>query len=239
MDETNGLTDSILQSGNSSLQSTGFGSDSGSSGSSATDSDSGTGFFSGFLSGLANINTTTWIIIFVILAFLGFNIFVYLGKGTQTVASFVTPLIEKISGLVALVTGKTVDVAAEGTKQMVNITADTVDTGLSTVQDVIPDEAKGSVKSQPITETVPQLNQQQNDSLTTALDASKPEKQQPSDYEGVEAPSTVHSGGKSGWCYVGEDRGFRTCSEVGVNDTCMSGDIFPSNELCINPNLRA
>jgi len=38
---------------------------------------------------------------------------------------------------------------------------------------------------------------------------------------------------------VGEDRGFRTCAEVGVNDECMSGDIFPSQELCINPNLRA
>ena len=237
MDETNGLTDSILQSGDSSLQSTGFGSSATDYGSSG--SDSGTGFFTGFFGGLATINTTTWIIIFVILAFLGFNIFVYLGKGTKKVVSFVTPLIEKIYGLVALVTGKTVDVAAEGTKQMVSITADTIDTGLTTVQDVIPDEAKGSVKSHPIKETVPQLNQQQNDSLTTALDASKPEKQQPSDYEGVEAPSTVHSGGKSGWCYVGEDRGFRTCSEVGVNDTCMSGDIFPSNELCINPNLRA
>jgi hypothetical protein len=38
---------------------------------------------------------------------------------------------------------------------------------------------------------------------------------------------------------VGEDRGIRTCAEVGVNDECMSGDIFPSQELCINPNLRA
>ncbi len=148
MDETNGLTDSILQSGDSSLQSIGFGSSATDYGSSG--SDSGTGFFAGFFGGLATINTTTWIIIFVILAFLGFNIFVYLGKGTQTVASFVTPLIEKIAWLVALVTGKTVDVAAEGTKQMVSLTADTVDAGLSTVQDVIPDEAKGSVKSQPI-----------------------------------------------------------------------------------------
>ena len=227
MDETNGLTDSILQSGDSSLQSIGN--------SSSSIYDSGPGF----LGGLSNINTTTWIIIFVILAFLGFNIFVYLGKGTQAVTSVVTPLIEKIAMLVALVTGKTVDVAAEGTKQMVDITADTVNAGLTTVQDVIPDEAKGSVKSQPVKQTAPLLNKQQNDSLTNALDSSKPEKQQPSDYEGVEAPSTVHSGGKSGWCYVGEDRGFRTCAQVGANDTCMSGDIFPSNELCINPNLRA
>jgi len=47
------------------------------------------------------------------------------------------------------------------------------------------------------------------------------------------------SGSKSGYCYIGEDRGFRSCIQVGVGDTCMSGDIFPTKEICINPNLRA
>jgi hypothetical protein len=26
---------------------------------------------------------------------------------------------------------------------------------------------------------------------------------------------------------------------VGPNDTCMSGDIFPSQDICVNPSLRA
>ena len=43
---------------------------------------------------------------------------------------------------------------------------------------------------------------------------------------------------KSGYCYIGEDRGFRSCIQVGENDKCMSGDIFPSQEICVNPNLR-
>jgi hypothetical protein len=43
---------------------------------------------------------------------------------------------------------------------------------------------------------------------------------------------------KSGWCYIGEERGFRSCIEVGDNDLCMSGNIFPSQEICINPSLR-
>jgi hypothetical protein len=25
---------------------------------------------------------------------------------------------------------------------------------------------------------------------------------------------------------------------VGMNDTCMSGDIFPTSAVCVNPNLR-
>lgn len=43
---------------------------------------------------------------------------------------------------------------------------------------------------------------------------------------------------KQGYCYIGEDRGFRSCIEVGKGDVCMSGDIFPTQDICINPNLR-
>ena len=43
---------------------------------------------------------------------------------------------------------------------------------------------------------------------------------------------------KSGFCYIGEDRGFRNCINVGEGDVCMSGDIFPTEAICINPNLR-
>ena len=46
------------------------------------------------------------------------------------------------------------------------------------------------------------------------------------------------SSNKSGWCFIGEDRGFRSCIKVSDNEKCMSGDIFPSQEICINPNLR-
>lgn len=43
---------------------------------------------------------------------------------------------------------------------------------------------------------------------------------------------------KSGYCYIGEDNGFRSCVKVGKNDQCISGDIFPTHDVCINPNLR-
>ena len=43
---------------------------------------------------------------------------------------------------------------------------------------------------------------------------------------------------KAGYCYIGEDRGYRSCMKIGAGDSCMSGDIFPSQEICVNPNLR-
>ena len=43
---------------------------------------------------------------------------------------------------------------------------------------------------------------------------------------------------KSGYCYIGEDRGFRSCIEVSQDMKCMSGDIFPTRAVCVNPRLR-
>jgi len=43
---------------------------------------------------------------------------------------------------------------------------------------------------------------------------------------------------KAGFCYIGEDTGNRSCIKVGEGDVCMSGDIFPTQAICINPNLR-
>jgi hypothetical protein len=56
--------------------------------------------------------------------------------------------------------------------------------------------------------------------------------------QGQSYPVPTQSAGKSGWCYTGMDQGFRNCAPVGANDICMSGDIFPSQDICINPNLR-
>lgn len=43
---------------------------------------------------------------------------------------------------------------------------------------------------------------------------------------------------KVGYCYIGADRNVRTCVKVGENDTCMSGEVFPTMDLCINPTLK-
>lgn len=50
--------------------------------------------------------------------------------------------------------------------------------------------------------------------------------------------NTMDVSGKKGWCYVGSSKDGRTCMKVNEKDTCMSGDIFPTETLCINPNLR-
>jgi len=193
-------------------------------------------------SGFLGLSLLTWLVIIMVLAFLGFNIFSYLSQGsaylaagTQEVTGIFAPLLRMIFGTSVAVTGETIDVAAEGGKAVVSTTAAGVNTGLSAVQDVTPNKASGSVQSTSVEEDNQDMEEAKS-SLNKAL--SKNKSNEDGDYEPNEAASSIHETGKAGWCFIGEDRGHRTCSKVSETDKCMSGDIFPSQQICINPSLR-
>jgi hypothetical protein len=69
--------------------------------------------------------------------------------------------------------------------------------------------------------------------LQQALDYAQKHQQKPPAEDPDQIPVS-----KSGYCYVGEDRGFRSCIEVGESTKCMSGEIFPTMDVCVNPRLR-
>ena len=84
-----------------------------------------------------------------------------------------------------------------------------------------------------------------------ALDAHNEDEDEDEDAEGAASAlrrksaskvtpevSSSYTKSKAGYCYIGDDQDLRTCIKVGANDKCMSGDIFPTQELCINPTLR-
>ena len=195
-------------------------------------------------SGFLGLSLLTWLVIIMVLAFLGFNIFSYLAQGssylaagTQEVTGIFAPLIRAIFGTSIAAAGETIDVAAEGGKAVVSGAATGVNTGLSAVQDVTPNKASGSVHSTNVNND--EMEEAKN-SLNKAINSSNKNTEHKSnnDYEPHQASSSVHETGKAGWCFIGEDKGHRTCSKVTETDTCMSGDIFPSQEICINPSLR-
>jgi DNA-directed RNA polymerase subunit E'/Rpb7 len=211
----------------------------------SSSSDSG---MSSFFDWIKEISLTTWLLVILILAFLGFNIFVYLAKGTQEFNSFFAPIIQKVFSIFGAVTGQVVDVSAEGAKAVVNTSANVVTTGLTGVQNITPSKqvqpktSQTTTKGQDIKTTFPQGDVAQANTVNKAINSSTAQKQQVNgeDYQADESTSSIQNGAsKAGWCYIGEDRGFRSCAEVGVNDTCMSGDIFPTSQICVNPSLRA
>ena len=57
-------------------------------------------------------------------------------------------------------------------------------------------------------------------------------------YEPDQTDSEIQKSQKPGFCYIGTDRGYRSCIAVSQSDKCMSGQIFPTKKICINPTLR-
>jgi hypothetical protein len=82
--------------------------------------------------------------------------------------------------------------------------------------------------------TASELNKKINNSQPTRAELEKLESENVKPTDSYESSSS----NKKGWCLIGSYEGIRSCSRVGEADTCMSGDIFPSQDICVNPNIR-
>jgi len=207
----------------------------------------------------ANITWQTWLIVVLILALLGINLFSYLAKATTDVSGFINKYfgpILALFGIGALETTKqTINTSATGTKAGVDFVADTTTGVIDTVEDAAtsnttkttatatatanrPSAQKASSSqkgSMPVQQQIQQAGsvyEWNQGTLDSALnDAAKQPEPMPNE-------TANYATGKAGWCFIGDDRNIRACAQVGVNDMCMSGDIFPTQEVCMNPNLR-
>lgn len=186
-------------------------------------------------SGYSIWSVISGILIVLIIWVLIFNLF-NLGK--------VTDWIESILSFFGYSTGETIkttaNVGAAGVTSSTNVAAGAVTGSINILEKglhLTPEEkSNGQSQLQPSPPTKAESAESAESAvLSTGLANLKKMTPSPDD-----ATSVTQSGGrsKSGYCYIGEDRGFRSCIKVGENDECMSGDIFPTMDICINPNLR-
>tara|TARA_A100001035_G_C27778278_1_gene500282 strand:- start:1297 stop:1821 length:525 start_codon:yes stop_codon:yes gene_type:complete len=145
-----------------------------------------------------------YILILIILAFLGLNLFTHVGE-----------IIEYLKNILSLI----VNFVLDKTKEVLKITTLNTTHGIESGIEIVKKKLDGKKNN-----TI-----QMSDKL---LVDENPEP----DISISEIQNNVKRG--VGYCYVGEDRNIRSCVKVNKKDKCMSGDIFPTREICINPNLR-
>jgi hypothetical protein len=215
----------------------------------------------------SSITWQTWVIVILLLALLGINVFAYLAKATTDFSSifetYFRPILSFFGFGVLETTKQTVSNSATGTKAGVDLVANTTTGAIDIIEDTVrnpnlasasasasantmntntkPTAAKATTSqknSMPVQQQIQEAGgayEWNQNALDSALnDAAQTQEPQPDE----SLSSVQSSSGKAGWCYIGVDRGTRTCSQIGVNDQCLSGDIFPSQEICVNPNLR-
>ena len=175
-------------------------------------------------------------IIVIILLFIGVNIFYYLGAITEYLRDFFGPIIADVMRSI----GYTASNGATGAKTGIDVASGTVVSGLDVLQGQLDSEDASNKHDGTGASTRSPINGGDDESgLRSALiQASNSASGSNNDSNHLSRNGEVNFTGKSGYCYVGEDRGFRSCVSVSPDDTCMSGDIFPSMDICINPSLR-
>jgi hypothetical protein len=164
-----------------------------------------------------------YMLIAIILAYLGFNLFSYFGSLLKVVMDIIRPLISILGYTTGETAKEVVKVAKVGSKGVIDVAAGVTTGGINVLEKGLTGSSKKT----------------NNGTSAASAVATKPPKAAfpiPDDAGSRTQANKAKS--KSGYCYIGEDRGFRSCIQVNDSDTCMSGDIFPTQEICINPSLR-
>lgn len=162
-------------------------------------------------------NYTWWIIFILFLSFIGVNVFFYLSMGTEYVKSLLSPLF----GSTIATVGETVNVATTGAQKVLDISEDILDN----TREIANSAKDFGNKNNNINVKL----QSDFNTLNRAINTNRQKEQNDGEYE---------ASASKNWCYVGEYDGIRTCRQLKNDGMCMSGNIFPTKDVCINPNLR-
>lgn len=187
-------------------------------------------------------NIVRYLLIIVVLGFLGINLFSYLGNVVEYLKSIFGPGFNTVLSFFGFAAGETaktaidvaskgtklgLDVASKGTKLGVDVAAGTLTTGINVLQGTLDGNAvRNNIDSGK--QTLDKALQNAERNINREIVPDGPVDRKPS--------SKIE--GNLGFCYIGEYKGFRSCASITESDKCLSGDIFPTREICINPNLR-
>jgi hypothetical protein len=169
------------------------------------------------------------LLVLLILSFLGINLLAIFGNFIQTIVSIFGPLVTQILSIFGYTAGTLIDKSAE-------IVTDTAKTGIDiaggtvgSIGDLIKDASRPGVDER----AKQQLDNSINFSKpSTYLQIKQPEPD--STTNPIQKPITSN---KAGWCLVGEYEGRRGCIQVGQEDKCLSGQVYPNQKMCLNPTL--
>ena len=157
----------------------------------------------------------------LLLSLLGVNILTLFGNMVESVTEIFRPVVSKALANLGYASGtlldRSSDVVADASKTGIDILHGTVDS----VGDLLI-KASGQGSGQALDIHI-------NQPPTIARSSPEP--------NATTNPIQGNSSAKSQWCLVGEYNGTRGCISVSDQDKCLSGQVFPSQQQCLNPNL--
>jgi hypothetical protein len=167
-----------------------------------------------------NKNYLIGILIFLlILSFLGINLLASVGGFIESITSLFGPVVQKFLSLIGFTAGTVIDKTADVVTDTAKVGIDLAGGAVHDVGDLLINASK--------------------DNLDKAIN-SPPSSQKKTDPEPDKTENPIQnppSSAKKSWCLVGEYQGRRGCIEIADQDKCISGQVFPEQKMCLNPNL--
>lgn len=161
------------------------------------------------------------LLVILILSLLGINIFTIFGNSLQNFIDIFSPIISKTLAELGYASGNIIT-------QSSDILADTSKTGIDILNDTVNSVGDLLLKAS-----------SKNPNARLDKYINQPPTEPPRSPDPNSTSSPIQSGGssKSNWCLVGEYNGTRGCISVTDQDKCLSGQVFPSQQQCLNPNF--
>ena len=147
------------------------------------------------------------------MTYFGINVLNIFGDTIQKSVDIVSPFVSQILDLIGNSTGavvnKTAEVSSDVAKEGVDIAEGTVKSigNIMIGEDAIGRPQHTAYMNDPVPDS-PEDNIQK--SLSSA---------------------------KTKWCLVGEYQNKRGCIDLSESDKCLSGQVFPNEEMCLNPSM--
>jgi hypothetical protein len=169
--------------------------------------------------------------VLLILSFLGINILDVVSNIIKAIIALFGPIVGQLLAVFGYTSGTLINKGADVVSDTARVGIDIAEGSIQNIGNILISASSGNVPAN-LTQINPldiKLNQDKPTSAPTqpAEDTSENPIQKPI------------SASKSGWCLIGEYENRRGCIEVGEQDKCMSGQIFPNQKMCLNPTMTA
>lgn len=157
----------------------------------------------------------------LVLSLLGVNVLTLFGNMVESVTEIFRPVVSKALANLGYASGTLLDRSSD-------IVADASKTGIDILHGTVDSVGDLLIKAS-------------GQGAGAALDIhiNQPPTMPPNSPLPNATTNPIQSGGsgKAQWCLVGEYNGTRGCINVSDQDKCLSGQVFPSQQQCLNPNL--
>lgn len=161
------------------------------------------------------------ILMLLILSILGINV---LGYTEYVVNNYIEPVFKYFGYSLVSVTDATVKKSRKGTEYGIDKVVSTTKTALKDLDRILENDNDDAMNTSSIDDS--------NDDNAVNYEADE------STSEIQRGRSSGLSKAKNGYCYIGTDRGVRSCVKISDHQKCMSGNVFPRMDICVNPKLR-